>query len=163
MKARQTQQLPAPLLADTGFDRRVARLSAAFTGMDFSANRSQLERTMDEHLREGRRLRATAQAEFLRGLVRGVGRAFRDAAESLRQRRVRRIARDQLLAMDSSLLRDIGIERHQIDAAVRGLIDARDAGSAPPAHPAKGEVAEFGRAAPKPLVPHCDPCPDLAA
>lgn len=43
----------------------------------------------------------------------------------VRRRRASRAAVRQLYEMDERLLRDIGIERGQIDAVINGLLDAR--------------------------------------
>lgn len=163
MNARHTPHLPAPLLAEPAVHRRVARLSVTPSGMDWSGNHASPEQSMDEHLREGRRLRARAQANVLRNLVRGVTRTVRGLTERLQQARAHHRARDQLLAMDPHLLRDIGIERYQIEAVVTGLIDVGNAADILPVHSAKREVAGSGRPRQKQSIPRCGTCPDLAA
>ena len=70
----------------------------------------------------GRQLQARAMAKVLIGLGKAVAWPFAKLAGAYRRSRVRAAAMRQLKAMDDHLLRDIGIRREDIPAAVAGLM-----------------------------------------
>jgi uncharacterized protein YjiS (DUF1127 family) len=70
----------------------------------------------------GRQLQARAMASALLGLARALAWPFRKLARAYRRARVQATATRQLRAMDDHLLRDIGLRREDIPAAVAGLM-----------------------------------------
>lgn len=82
----------------------------------------------------GRQLQARAMAKALMELGRAVAWPLRRLARALGRWHAHAAAARQLNAMDDHLLRDIGIRREQIPAAVAGLMSRQasaDAGPAP--------------------------------
>ncbi len=65
--------------------------------------------------------RAQAVRQALGGLIRGIVGAVRQGAEALQRWHRRRVTYRELMALDDRLLRDIGLRRDQIPAAVDGL------------------------------------------
>jgi uncharacterized protein YjiS (DUF1127 family) len=106
----------------------------------------------EHHAKTGRELRAQA----LRRLVRGIVGIIAQGAEALRRSDRRRVGYRELMALDDRLLRDIGLHRDQIPAAVKGLLRNE---SNPVAKPQAYVATVAGR----PSDAANDDRPDLAA
>lgn len=91
-----------------------------------------------------------AFAEAIGGLVADVGFGVVCAVAGLLRWRRHHAAIQQLQSLDDRMLRDIGIERGQITAAVHGIDRRTDGGRDGPTHP--GRVAGFERRAEAPTV-----------
>lgn len=79
--------------------------------------KAELDRTFYQ---ERRRLRAQAFRTVFGGAARAVGAAALRGIRSFKRRRDERAAYHELAALDDRMLRDIGIERHEIWNVVRG-------------------------------------------
>ncbi len=86
-------------------------------GTDPDLERRLFHEVFEHHAKTGRELRAQA----VRRLVRGIVGIIAQGAEALRRWHRRRVAYRALMALDDRLLRDIGLRRDQIPAAVEGL------------------------------------------
>ncbi len=76
---------------------------------------------IEHHAKTGRALHPQAVRQALRGLIRGIVGAVRQGAEALQRWHRRRVTYRELMALNDRLLRDIGLRRDQIPAAVEGL------------------------------------------
>lgn len=88
---------------------------------------------MDLHLRRGRALHSAAVRNGLAAVLRGLVTLARRAVEGHRRRRLERRTEQVLRSLSPLMLRDIGIEGHQIPAIARGLSLRAGDGSKPAA------------------------------
>ncbi len=87
-------------------------------GTDPALERRLFHEVIEHYAKTGR---AQAVRQALRGLIRGSVGAVRHGAEALQRWHRRRVGYRELMALDDRLLRDIGLRRDQIPAAVDGL------------------------------------------
>ncbi len=84
-------------------------------GTEPDLERRRFHEVIEHYAKTGR---AQAVRQALRGLIRGIVGAVRQGAEALQRSHRRRVAYRELMALDDRLLRDIGLHRDQIPAAV---------------------------------------------
>ncbi len=84
-------------------------------GTDPALERRLFHEVIEHYAKTGR---AQAVRQALRGLIRGIVGAVRHGAEALQRSHRRRVGYRELMALDDRLLRDIGLRRDQIPAAV---------------------------------------------
>ncbi len=125
-------------------------------GTDPALERRLFHEVIEHHAKTGRALRAQVGRQALRGLIRGIVGAVRQGAEALQRWHLRRVGYRALMALDDRLLRDIGLRRDQIPAAVAGLLRNE---SNPVAKPQAYVATVAGR----PSDAANDDRPDLAA
>ncbi len=87
-------------------------------GTDPALERRLFHEVIEHHAKTGRALHPQAVRQALRGLIRGIVGAVRQGAEALQRWHRRRVTYRELMALDDRLLRDIGLRRDQIPAAV---------------------------------------------
>ncbi len=90
-------------------------------GTDPDLERRLFHEVIEHHARTGRALRAQAVQRAVRRLVRGIVGIIAQGTETLQRWHRRRVAYRALMALNDHLLRDIGLDRAQIPAAVDGL------------------------------------------
>ena len=125
-------------------------------GTDPALERRLFHEVIEHHAKTGRALHPQAVRQALRGLIRGIVGAVRQGAEALQRWHRRRVTYRELMALNDRLLRDIGLRRDQIPAAVEGLLRNE---SNPVAKPQAYVATVAGR----PSDAANDDRPDLAA
>ncbi len=121
MNRLTNQTYRASVGTEPDLERRLSLVGQSFTGSN-SGTRPALSHDVIKHyVNTGRELRAQTVRQALRGLIRGSVGAVRHGAETLRRWHRRRVAYRALMALNDHLLRDIGLHRAQIPAAVDGL------------------------------------------
>ncbi|MFQ5545656.1 MAG: DUF1127 domain-containing protein [Acidiferrobacterales bacterium] len=103
---------------NTGFDRGLSLLSQGLTGYDWAPRRDLDHGTVKHYTKVGRQLRAQAFQRALRRLVKRTAGTITWAVEALQHRRLRRAGIRELSALTDHQLKDIGLFRAEIPAAV---------------------------------------------
>jgi uncharacterized protein YjiS (DUF1127 family) len=107
---------------NTGFDRGLSLLSQSLTGYDWATGRDLDHDTVKHYATVGRELRAQAFRQALRRLSQAIAGASGRAARALKHRRLRHASIRQLVALSDHQLKDIGLLRAEIPAAVDRLL-----------------------------------------
>jgi uncharacterized protein YjiS (DUF1127 family) len=107
---------------NTGFDRGLSLLSQGLTGYDWAPRRDLNHGAVKHYTKVGRQLRAQAFGQALRGLSQAIVGAFGRAARAFQHGRVRRASIRELSALSDHQLKDIGLFRAEIPAAVDKLL-----------------------------------------
>ena len=123
MNTNKYQAFAAPKLYQPGVDRRVVRLVARGDTDHLVPGTHVTMDELHEYQLLGRRLQARAVASAFAGLFRAVVWPFRRFAAAYARAGRESAAIRQLSALDDYLLADIGVQRGQIPAAVKGLLD----------------------------------------
>ena len=121
MNRLTNQTYQTPFAQDPAFERRLSLVGQSFTGSDWGTRAALSHEVIEHYTQTGRALRAQAVRQALRDLIRGIVGAVRQGAEALQRWHRRRVTYRELMALDDRLLRDIGLRRDQIPAAVEGL------------------------------------------
>lgn len=124
MNRRKNQATNRSWTEQSGVERRVSVVLHEGRTGDVPENPRHATNAIDYYQREGRRLQARAVSQGLRGAGRWLINGTAALAARLRARRAVWVAERELARLDDRLLRDIGIDRGNIPAVVRGTLAA---------------------------------------
>ncbi|MDH3670697.1 MAG: DUF1127 domain-containing protein [Gammaproteobacteria bacterium] len=118
--------------SNTAFDQHLSLLGQSLTGYDWAPRRDLDHDTLEHYATVGHELRAHAFSQALRHLTEAIVGASGRAARALKHRRLRRANIRQLAGLTDHQLKDIGLLRAEIAAAVDKLLPDESQAAAEP-------------------------------